>query len=63
MKTDKPVKKGISGLDIRITVSVAVCCIVSTILSRSGVKFVYEGMEMEILQKMTACSGGLQQTD
>lgn len=55
MKTDKPVETGITGLDIRITVSVAVCCIVSTILSRSGVKFVYEGMEMEILQKMTGC--------
>lgn len=48
-------KVGVSGLDVRIGVSILICCLSSTALSYLGLKFTYGEMRLEILQKMTAC--------
>ena len=48
-------KAGISKLDIRIAVAVAICSLTSTILNYLGFKFTYGEMHLEVIQKMTAC--------
>ncbi len=45
----------ITVLDGRIAVAAAICCLTATILSHLGVKFVWGTMQLEIIQKMTAC--------
>ena len=44
----------ISKLDIRIAVSAAICILTSFALNTMGLCFTYGGMELEIIQKMTA---------
>lgn len=48
-------KAGISSLDVRIAVSILICCLTSTVLNAVGLKFTYGEMHLEIMQKMTAC--------
>ncbi len=45
----------ITGLDMRIAVSVLICCLTSVLLDHFGWKFTYGEMKLEIIQKMTAC--------
>lgn len=48
-------RAGINGLDIRIALAVAVCCLTATVLNHFNLKFSFGEMKMEIIQKMTAC--------
>lgn len=48
-------KAGISRIDVRIAVAVAICSLTSTILNYMGLKFTYGEMHLEVIQKMTAC--------
>ena len=54
----KPVmkeEKKLSILDVRIMVSVAICALTATVLNHFGLKFSYGAMQLEMIQKMTAC--------
>lgn len=51
----KPEKAAITCLDMRIAVSVLICCLTATLLNHFGVKFPLGEMRLEIIQKMTAC--------
>lgn len=42
-------------VDVRIVVSVVVCCLVATALSALDVKFAVGEMRLDIIQKLTAC--------
>ena len=44
-----------NALDIRMAVSILVCCLVSTALSALDLKFPVGEMRLEVIQKMTAC--------
>lgn len=46
--------KLITKLDVRITVSAAICILTATILNAFGLKYTYGEMKLEIIQKMTA---------
>ncbi|PWM75664.1 MAG: hypothetical protein DBX59_01415 [Bacillota bacterium] len=52
MESTKP---GITGLDLRIVLSVMICYLTATMLDMLGIRFVYADMRLEIIQKMTAC--------
>ena len=51
----KTEKAAITCLDMRIAVSVLICCLTATLLNHFGVKFPLGEMRLEIIQKMTAC--------
>lgn len=42
-------------LDVRIAVSILICFLISTIAGKVGFTYTFEGKELEIIQKMTAC--------
>lgn len=42
-------------LDLRMTLSILICCLVATVLSELGLKFPVGEARLEIIQKMTAC--------
>ena len=44
-----------NALDVRIAVSVLVCCLVSTALTALDLKFPVGEMRLDIIQKITAC--------
>lgn len=56
-KADQPTadKPAVTGLDIRIAVSVLICCLTAVILNSLNMKFTYGEMKLEVIQKMTAC--------
>lgn len=45
----------ISALDIRMMLSILLCCLTATVLNHFGLRFPYGTMQLEIIQKMTAC--------
>lgn len=56
MKPENPEKVAVTGLDIRMGISVAICTAVAHILNNVvGIKLSFGGRQMEILQLMTAC--------
>ncbi len=48
-------KTKITGVDIRIAVSILLCCITAVALDVLGIKFSFGEMKLEIIQKMTTC--------
>lgn len=48
-------KKGITWLDVRIGVSVLICCLTSVILNSLNLKISCGGRQLEIIQRLTAC--------
>lgn len=48
-------KASVTGLDFRMVISVGICCLTATFLNYFGLKFSYGEMQLEVLQKMTAC--------
>lgn len=50
----KKEKVGISALDVRIVISIVICCVTATLMDWLGVKFTYGEMHLEIIQKMTS---------
>lgn len=44
-----------TAVDMRICVSVLICALTATVLNELGLKFHYGNMQLEIIQKMTAC--------
>lgn len=56
MKQEMKQKRAtVSLLDARIAVAVFICCITATCLNYFGIKFAYGQIQLEIVQKMTAC--------
>ena len=55
MKPETVKEKTLSGLDVRIAISVAICALTATVLNHFGWRFPYGNMQLEIIQKMTAC--------
>ena len=55
MKPELKEEKKLSVLDVRIMISVAICALTATLLNHFGLKFSYGNMQLEIIQKMTAC--------
>lgn len=51
----KPENALITGLDIRIMLSIGICYLTATILSYWNINFVFGEMRLEIIQKITAC--------
>ena len=47
--------KRITLLDVRIALSVLICCAVATALSEAGVKFSVGEMRLDVIQMITAC--------
>ena len=45
---------GIESLDLKIAIAIGICCFTSVLLRRSGIIFAYHGMNLEIIQLMTA---------
>lgn len=52
MKTKKEM---ITMLDVRIAVAAGICFLTSTVLNHLGIKFAFGEMNLEVIQKMTAC--------
>lgn len=56
MKTEmksEPLK--VTVLDGRIAVAAAICCLTATVMNHFGLKFACGSMQLEVIQKMTAC--------
>lgn len=51
----EPEKAGVTGLDLRIAAAAGICCLTAVILNHFGLKFVFGQMQLEVIQKMTAC--------
>lgn len=45
---------GIKSLDLKIAIAISICCLTSAVLRNLGIMFAYNGMNMEIIQSMTA---------
>ncbi len=50
-------KLSVTVLDFKIAVAAGICFVIAVLLKKVGFVFSYHGMELEILQKMTACIG------
>lgn len=47
-------KASVTLLDVRIAVAITVCVLTAAVLDTLGLKFAYGGMQLEVVQKMTA---------
>lgn len=47
-------KAGITALDLEIATAVGICILTSAVLSSVGIKFSFGGVQLEIIQRMTA---------
>ena len=55
MKPELKEEKKLSVLDVRIAIAAAICALTATLLNHFGLKFHYGNIQLEIIQKMTAC--------
>lgn len=51
----QPEKKKLTLLDTQIAVAILICCLSAEALKYCGVTFQFQGANLDILQKMTAC--------
>lgn len=56
MQMERTIQKpAITVLDIRIMITVGICFITANLLGSLGFRFTWDGMQLEIIQRMTAC--------
>lgn len=55
MKQETLEEKKVTALDVRIAVSILICCLTAAVLNHFGLKFSFGEMKLEVIQKMTAC--------
>lgn len=54
-RSEKKESAGISGIDVRIMISVGICCLTATVMKTMGFLFTINEMHIEIIQTMTSC--------
>ncbi len=50
-------KLSVTILDLKVAIAAGICLIVAIIFRRVGIMFHYQGTDLEIIQRMTACIG------